>query len=322
MLIVCPTCATSYDVELASLQPKGRQVRCVRCRTIWHAAASRAEELTAAADALAPAYDAAEVAVQSAAGEPGSHLSIGDPAEQPDAAWADETADEVAAEALGSLNVVQSADGNAFPEAGAAEPVAVDAPSIAPGDFDDSQHPTEIDADDNAEMRLDVETVAAQRSRRGSRRTEWRWPLSRLQSGIMALVLLDAIIIGWRANIVRVVPQTASFFSWLGIPVNLRGLDLANIATATERQDGVPILVVEGNIVNDARKIVDVPRLIFAVRNAAKQEIYSWTAVPSRTTLPPGESVAFHSRLASPPPDSHDVLVRFVNRRDIIAGDH
>ncbi len=313
MLIVCPTCATSYDVELASLQPKGRQVRCVRCRTIWHAAASRAEELTAAADALAPAYEA---------GAPGSHLSTGVSAEEPDAAWADQTADEGAAEARGSLNIVQSADGNAFPEAGAAEPIAVDAPSVAPGDFGDGQHPIEIDADDGAERLQDVETVAAQRSRRGARRTQWRWPLSRLQSGILALVLLDAIIIGWRANIVRVVPQTASFFSSLGIPVNLRSLDLANIATATEQQNGVPILVVEGNIVNDARKIVDVPRLRFAVRNAARQEIYSWTAVPSRTTLPPGESVAFHSRLASPPPDSRDVLVRFVNRRDIIAGDH
>jgi hypothetical protein len=116
-------------------------------------------------------------------------------------------------------------------------------------------------------------------------------------------------------------PQTASFFSWMGMSVNLRGLDFDDIAVATEQHDGVPILVVEGNIVNDARKIVDVPRLKFAVRNAAKQEIYSWTAVPSRTMLPPGEAVAFRTRLASPPPDGRDVLVRFINRRDVVAGD-
>jgi len=52
MLIVCPSCATSYDVSLESLQPNGRQVRCVRCRTVWRAEASRGEKLLAAADAI------------------------------------------------------------------------------------------------------------------------------------------------------------------------------------------------------------------------------------------------------------------------------
>jgi hypothetical protein len=77
--------------------------------------------------------------------------------------------------------------------------------------------------------------------------------------------------------------------------------------------------VVEGNVVNPSRRAIDVPRLKFVIRNAARQEIYSWTAVPSRSPLPPGEAVAFRSRLASPPPEARDVLVRFVNRRDVIA---
>jgi hypothetical protein len=34
--------------------------------------------------------------------------------------------------------------------------------------------------------------------------------------------------------------------------------------------------------------------------------------------LPPGETVSFHTRLASPPPEARDVLVRFANRRDMI----
>jgi hypothetical protein len=78
--------------------------------------------------------------------------------------------------------------------------------------------------------------------------------------------------------------------------------------------------VVEGSVVNASRKIADVPRLKFVVRNSANEEIYSWTAVPPRATLPPGEAVSFRSRLASPPTDSRDVLVRFVTRHDIIAG--
>jgi hypothetical protein len=119
---------------------------------------------------------------------------------------------------------------------------------------------------------------------------------------------------------VRALPQTASFYAWFGLPVNLRGLTFDGIATSVEQHEGVPILVVEGNIVNAARKIVDVPRLKFIVRNAARQEIYAWTAVPSRSPLPPGDAVAFRTRLASPPPDARDIIVRFVTRRDIVAG--
>src|SRR5580692_4322639 len=70
MLIVCPTCATSYDVELASLQPNGRQVRCVRCRAIWHAAPSHADKLLAAAEAIGPEPQAVHAPADDFAEEP------------------------------------------------------------------------------------------------------------------------------------------------------------------------------------------------------------------------------------------------------------
>ena len=37
----------------------------------------------------------------------------------------------------------------------------------------------------------------------------------------------------------------------IGLPVNLRGLDFDRLATTTEQHEGVPILVVGGDIVND-----------------------------------------------------------------------
>ena len=62
------------------------------------------------------------------------------------------------------------------------------------------------------------------------------------------------------------------------------------------------------------------PRLRFSLRNRSGHEIYTWTAQPGRSLLPPGETLAFRSRLASPPADGHDVMVRFFNRRDLVAG--
>jgi len=322
MLIVCPTCATSYDIDTASLRPNGRRVRCVRCRAVWHAELSQAEKLIAAAEALAPVRRAVEAMAEAAAEEAATTSLEEHPAEV-----ADSAPDHAAVE----LSFGASAEG---PPAAATESpqsdappndaVEVESPPIAPVDLDAGSPPIEAAAveepEETAEPRVDVETVAARRYRSGAKRKKRAWPLSRLQSAIMALVILDAIVVGWRADFVQILPQTAAFYASIGLPVNLRGLNFDSLATATEQHENVPILVVEGNVVNAAGKIVDVPRLRFAVRNAAREEIYSWTAVPPRTLLSPGEAVSFRTRLASPPPDAHDVLVRFINRIDMVSG--
>jgi hypothetical protein len=277
----------------------------VRCRTVWRAELSHADKLMAAAEALGPASAMAEAG--SFAEEP-PPMAEELPAENATMAVPDDFA-------AGEPGPVEA------PSIAEEPPVAVDveAPPLAPTDLDDGQ-PVAVEVTaEPAEAFEDIETYAARHDKRKGR--FWlRWPLSNLQSVILALLVADAILVGWRDDFVRVFPQTASFYATLGLPVNLRGVTLDGVVTTTEQRDGVPILVVEGNIVNDARRIVDVPRLKFVVRNAAREEVYSWTAVPPRPSLPPGGTVTFRSRLASPPPDGRDVLVRFVTRRDIVSG--
>jgi predicted Zn finger-like uncharacterized protein len=312
MLIVCPSCATSYDVQPASLEPDGRQVRCVRCRTVWHAESNRAARLLAAADALgpggpdegaeAPAYRAEAPAMASADGvdeamwsvqvvgaEPGRQGDGAEPAHLDDAA----------------------AEGGGTPD--------VEAPPIVPVDLDAGRPPIDIDAADQREAAKHVESYAARFSRRAGKRRRRVWSLTRLQTAILALIILDAVIVGWRRDIVRMLPQTESFYALLGLPVNLRGLVFDDVTTSTEQHDGVPILVVQGTIINRTSALTEVPRLKIAVRNAAKQEIYAWTAAPPRTHLTAYQAMAFRTRLASPPPEAADVLVRFITRRDIVA---
>jgi predicted Zn finger-like uncharacterized protein len=311
MLIVCPNCATSYDVDVATLRPNGRRVRCVRCKEVWQAELSHSDKLMAAAAALAPVRRAVE-AISAEATAEANAMEAGEAAEEDPAsphvqtqaeAWFDGPEDD--------------------PSAGT-DPFAEDAPPLAPTDLDADNRPAGSAREWNdasaAKPSADVETVAAQRYPERSLRDWLRWPLSAMQSVILALLLLDAIVIGWRTDFVRLMPQTASFYARLGLPVNLRGLAFDNLNTEVEQHEGVPILVVEGEIFNQTRRIIDVPRLRFAVRNAARQEIYSWTTVLPRTLLSPGDAVPFRTRLASPPPDAHDVLVRFLNRNDIYAG--
>src|ERR1700675_273533 len=126
MLIVCPTCATSYDVELASLQPNGRQVRCVRCRAIWRAAPSHADKLLAAADAIGPEPQMAQAPAGAFAEAPALQ-----PADRPPVdggTWAAPDELPAAAPAAAEMNTGELD-----------APVEVEAPSIAPVDLDDGQ---------------------------------------------------------------------------------------------------------------------------------------------------------------------------------------
>ena len=304
MQIVCPNCQTSYDVDPSSVGPTGRSVRCVRCRTVWFASN------TAALSEIAASHRA-EMAefIPVAAGEgeepwpePGESLE-----RAPDPADVGFVHD---APPIATTDSASSDD----PLAGYAthsDGPLIESPALAP-----IEHvPAAADP-----LPEDIETVAARRAMEQARNRRFGWPLSAWPSAILVFILLDLGLIGWRADIVRAVPQTASLYAALGLPVNLRGLVLADITTEAVTNEGVPVLLIQGQIVSTAKRTVEVPRLRFAIRNASGIEIYSWTALPTRSLLSPGETVTFQSRLASPPPETRDVLVRFFNRHDLGVG--
>jgi hypothetical protein len=185
----------------------------------------------------------------------------------------------------------------------------VESPGLAP-----------IDAAGDSGQGEDIETVAARRALEQARNRRFRLQMPGWPTAMLVLILLDLAVIGWRVDIVRVAPQTASLYAAIGLQVNLRGLVLADVTTETQTIDGVQVLLVQGRIVSTAQRMVDVPRLRFAVRNESGNEIYTWTALPNRSLLAAGDTLAFQSRLAAPPPETRDVLVRFFNRRDLGVG--
>jgi predicted Zn finger-like uncharacterized protein len=125
--------------------------------------------------------------------------------------------------------------------------------------------------------------------------------------------------IGLRATVVRAAPELAGLYAAIGLPVNLRGLEFTEIKTAHEIQDGIPVLVIEGEVMNVTRQPVEVPRLRLAVLGPDARELYAWTALLPRSVLPEGERLSFRSRLASPPVEGKQVLVRFLTRFDLTA---
>jgi predicted Zn finger-like uncharacterized protein len=322
MLIVCPSCTRSYTVDPASLQPDGRQVRCMSCRTVWRADPNQSQEQPSL-DALLPAVAPARTAAAAAAWQdieeaqpPVGAASQGEWLEAlAEGAPAGRSLAVPAAAAVAERDPATAGSIEAHNEA--SEAVATDAPPLA-ASVADAEPPTidvEVNrgADADRARADDIEKAAGRQSRRpAKRRRPLLWPLSRLQIAVIALLIVDAILVAWRKDIVRLLPQTAPFYAAIGLPVNLLGVTFDDLKTSADENAGVPILVVQGNIVNATDAIANLPRLKLIIRNAAKQEIYSWTTAPPRGQLPPFEAIGFRTRLASPPPGAHDVLVRFV----------
>ncbi len=328
MLIICPHCTTSYEVEPSTVGATGRSVRCVRCQTVWFA-------------------DAPQPALEAAAAEP---MGVSSAQEQPaspepdiDAAAEVQRVGETEAEppAPGSLSAVEEAitEAERVVSETVDAPLGVDdrgpadiieAPPLVPPQEPEAaaeRPPGEAPNEAPAEVRPfvhnghDIETLVARRAQRLLvKKKHSRLPAVGLPALILVLASIVASLLIWRKDVVRFAPQTASLYAAIGMKVNLRGLAFANIKTTTEMQEGVPVLVVEGQILAEGRQAVEVPRLRFGIRNAAGYEIYSWTAIAARRVLGPGEAIDFRSRLASPPAEGRSVAVRFFNRRDMLAG--
>ena len=320
MLIVCPSCATSYVIDPASVGPGGRNVRCARCRTTWFAGGPKAApEVTAFVDnviaeaeaqstAAPPAPPHAPDEATTAADDFGAESS--EPAARPSQTTPDIGADAPPAEPDTSHTGLVPYEENT------PEPVEIaDAPSLVPP-IEQAPFPTGTSADFDAE---DVESFAARRERLKTRRQHARRS-SRWTALILVLFAFNVALIGARGEVVRYLPQTASLFAAIGLPVNLRNLKFENVRISKETQDGTNFLVIDGTIVSTASKPAEVPRLRFAARNATGQEVYTWTALPARSILRPGESLEFNSRLAAPPADASDIMVRFFNSQDAAAG--
>lgn len=286
MQIVCPHCTTSYAVNPANFGDAGRKVRCARCQEVWLA---RPEPVPA----MAGAERASEFSREND--------------ERPGAtAWT------------------------------AGDAPHVESPSIS-GDWPD---PRESRAANDSDAGW---TAAAQRDEaldeeRGPSSSRFRSlarpiaPLSRLLNWPAALptinlntacVAMGATVLAllvWRTDVVRLMPQTATFFKMIGFGVNLRGLSIDDVKITTEMAGNKPVLLIEGTITDVARKPVEIPRLRFIVRDAKGSDLYAWNAVLEQPSLIPGEKAWFKTRLAAPPAEGREIAVRFFHKLDLAAG--
>jgi predicted Zn finger-like uncharacterized protein len=217
----------------------------------------------------------------------------------------------------GSLDAAAEWDALAREEDGQGTPV-VDSPSIS------ADWPTSADGSQAGDWSSDARTA---RPRRLSRlRNLLRppgasgKPFVSLPTACAAMGALALALVIWRVDVVRLLPQTATFYKMVGLDVNLRGLVFKDVKVTTETVEGKQLLLIEGVITGETRKTVELPRLRFSVRDAQGAEVYAWNAVLEQSVLKPGEKAWFKSRLASPPPEGRNIDVRFFSKRDLVGG--
>jgi predicted Zn finger-like uncharacterized protein len=316
MLIVCPNCATSYMIDQAAVGPAGRTVRCARCRASWFAGGPEpAPDVSVVAETVT-----AEAQTRRAAGRAESPPVSATAAQSTDAdkqgatPSGAATATEVKSPPIKPPPPPEPSAPAATPPAEAqtteSEPVTIaDAPPLVPP-LEHEPDAADRDTEAEAAASFDARRKRMQARRKQSRRS------SRWTAVILVLIAVNVTLIGARNEVVRYLPQTASLFAAIGLPVNLRNLKFENVKLSAETADGVSLLIVQGSIVGETGKPVAVPRLRFALRNASGQEVYSWTMVPPRSILEPGERLQFRSQIPMPQVDATDVMVRFLTPQD------
>ena len=134
-------------------------------------------------------------------------------------------------------------------------------------------------------------------------------------AGLVALAATIALVIGggfeYRDHVVRIVPAAAALYELAGIAVNVRGMEFANVVVERQFDNGLPVLAVKGEIVNVSERTLEVPRLRFGLRDGSAHEIYHWTMAIAAERLEPAGRARFTTKLAAPPQEARDVVVRF-----------
>ena len=208
---------------------------------------------------------------------------------------------------------------------------------VAPGPQEPEAAPL-IDSDPHAAV--DDEDTAAweQFSNASPKAEEQEYPASKAEDGLRAatraaggssrrftaagpLMIVAILVIAgsasWgRTHMVRAFPATAALYASIGLPVNLRGLEFRAVRSELVAAGTDFFLVVEGEIANISGRDAAVPPIEIGVRGAEGQMLYTWTNDPPRKTMAMSDTARFRARLAAPPADARQVLVRFAGGQE------
>jgi predicted Zn finger-like uncharacterized protein len=147
-------------------------------------------------------------------------------------------------------------------------------------------------------------------------RRDRRPPWAGVAWAVLAVVVvaLVVLVVMERQSIVALWPPSARLYAMVGLPVVPPGSGLEirqPIVPTRETDNGVPVLVIKGEVVNTSSVAHEVPKLRVALRDREGHEVQAWTISVSDEPLLPGATAPFRTSVTQPSEAAADIVVTF-----------
>lgn len=302
MIITCPECATEFKTPDSVFVNGPRKLRCAKCAHVWMQ--NPDDVITVSAGPADETDDSDGWAAADGADATSDELDF----DNPQAESADEKPDDADAGDGGDFELSSDAgDG--------AEADQSDAPDVM-GDEDDKPKTEDEDSEgeEDEQPLHDIESEAADGLDSPDKKSGFKTHIRSWGAGlaaVLALIMAGGGAYMYRAAVTQWLPQTAPLYAMLGAPVNLTGFEFNEVGVGRSFDNGFPVLSVKGKLVNVSDRPRSIPDIKLVLRAGDKQEVYHWTIKVKRAPLKPNEIVQFSTRLASPPSEAEDIVIRF-----------
>lgn len=130
-----------------------------------------------------------------------------------------------------------------------------------------------------------------------------------LMAAIVAALVTGAIV--FRADVVRLWPQSSDAYAGVGLPVNTLGLVIEQVKVGTPFQGGRPVLSVTGAVRNVSSHAAEAPALRIDILDKAGEPVTTKIVRPIDARVPAGARRYFAIAISDPPSSAHDVQVAF-----------
>lgn len=326
MIVTCENCTSRFVVDPKVLQPRGRRVRCARCKAIWFQAppdagnpgdadmraAGQAEERRQVFQRSQPAAAQESQDVFGSAGQDASS------AEEPARDDAPETAEQDGAEtpSQGEQEPDMAADDDA-PGADGAGDESEDADMAALYGEADASEDDMTDLPWGKPKRSSKSQVPALYKKRSPILAVAGW------AAVVALILSAVgTAIFARETIVAKVPVVKPVYAAIGLGIEPKIItenvsQYLNIETPPPQpaywRDDQLIQEITGTIINTADAPVRVPTLEGILRDRDNNELYRWVFAAESDILYPGQRASFATEIVDLPQEAVEMQVVFTD---------
>jgi len=168
------------------------------------------------------------------------------------------------------------------------------------------------------QVRRDPKVAQAIRARREAERQQKKLIKQRVIWGgaVAVVVLLFAASWVFKMDVVRIWPKTASFYSALGVSVNIVGLEIHDITAMRKMRGGTNVLQISGAVVNVTKRKQQVPLLAAEILDDQGQPVFSWLVEIEQKELEEGEKLSFTTDFREPPAGALRVMIMFADPKE------